>query len=84
MALWYELASLPLKSVMKTLQSSPTESENARDRNALGSHSEPDFYTEVKNKYQTHHVMPSYIQMTIKEIFAIQLRIYSFLTEKHR
>jgi len=46
MALWYELASLPLKSVMKTLQSLPIESENGRDRNDLGNHSEPDFYTE--------------------------------------
>ena len=73
MALWYELASLPLKSVMKTLQSLPIESENARDRNALGNHSEPDFYTKVKNKHQTHHMKIFFL--TIKEIFATQLRI---------
>merc|ERR1719322_1934507 len=46
MAVWYELASLPLKSVMKTLQSLPIESENGRDRNDLGNYSEPDFYPE--------------------------------------
>ena len=74
MALWYELASLPLKSVMKTLQSLPIESENARDRNALGNHSEPDFYTEVK-RHQIHLIIIFFLIMTIKEIFAIQVRI---------
>ena len=48
MALWYELASLPLKSVVKTLQSLPIEFDNARDSNTRGNHSEQEFYTEVK------------------------------------
>ena len=51
MALWYELASLPLRSVVKTLQSLPMESDNARDSNTHGNLSEQDFYTEVKDKY---------------------------------
>ena len=51
MALWYELASLPLKSVIKTLQSLPTESDSARNRNARGNHSGQDFNTEVKTRY---------------------------------
>ena len=73
MALWYEVASLPLKSVMKTLQSLPIESENGRDRNDLRNHSEPDFYTEVKNLVPNSSY-ENFLFKT-KEIFLIQVLI---------
>ena len=56
MEFWYELASLPLKSVIKTLQPLEIESDNARGRVTHDNHFEENINTKVKISIQIHHM----------------------------